>query len=82
MLKMVTEFLVAIATGVLCWLSLSFLFFPIKLSTSADEYFMATITHMVPLKTFITIVFALLAVFLYEQFANKMEKESQQEHDE
>ena len=71
MSKKVTEFLLATATGAVCWLLLSFLFFPIKLSAPIDVYLTETMTHMVPLKTVITIVFVLLALFLYEQ---KMKK--------
>lgn len=71
MSKKVTEFLLAITTGVVCWLLLSFLFFPIKLSAPIDVYFKETLIHMIPLKTVITVVFVLLALFLYEQ---KMKK--------
>lgn len=69
--KKIVEILVATATGVVCWLALSFLFFPIKLSAPIDVYFAETMTHMVPLKAVITIVFVLLALFIYEQ---KMKK--------
>lgn len=71
MSKKLVEFFVAIVTGLICWLLLSFLFFPIKLSAPIDVYFAETMTHMVPLKAVITIVFVLLALFLYEQ---KMKK--------
>ncbi len=71
MSKKVTEFLLAIATGLICWLLLSFLFFPIKLSAPIDVYFAETMTHMVPLKAVITIVFVLLSLFLYEQSLKK-----------
>ncbi len=63
--------LVGITTAVLSWLLLSYVFFPIKLSAPADEYFAATMVHMIPMKAFITIVFVLLAVFIYEQKVNK-----------
>lgn len=68
------EFLIGVVTAIITWLSLSYIFFPIKFSAPADEYFIATITHMVPLKTFITIVFILFAVFAYEQIINKKER--------
>ena len=61
----IIELLVALMTGITCWLALSYIFFPIKLAAPADEYFTATITHMVPLKLFITIVFVLFALFVY-----------------
>lgn len=66
--------LVGFVTAVISWLLLSYIFFPIKLSAPADEYFMATITHMVPLKCFITIILVLFAIFIYEQM-NKEEKD-------
>lgn len=71
MVNKVPEVLVGITTAVITWLLLSYIFFPIKLSAPANEYFTATVTHMVPLKTLITIVFVLVAVFMYEQ---KMKK--------
>ena len=70
-MKRIIEVLIAMGTGLVCWLALSYLFFPIKLSAPADAYFKATMTHMVPLKAVITIVFILLALFLYEQSVNK-----------
>lgn len=71
MVNKVPEVLVGITTAVITWLLLSYIFFPIKLSAPANEYFTATVTHMVPLKTLITIVFVLVVVFMYEQ---KMKK--------
>lgn len=65
------EFLIGAVTAVITWLSLSYIFFPVKLSAPADEYFNATITHMAPLKIFITIIFVLFAIFIYEQKAKK-----------
>ena len=67
MVNKVPEVLVGITTAVITWLLLSYIFFPIKLSAPANEYFTATVTHMVPLKTLITIVFVLVVVFMYEQ---------------
>ena len=63
--------LIGIVTAVVTWVALSYIFFPIKLSAPADEYFKATMTHLVPLKIVITILFALFSVFTYEQFVNK-----------
>lgn len=71
----VIEILIGITTAVISWLSLSYIFFPIKLSAPAYEYFTATITHMVPLKTFITILFVLVVIFIYEQKIKKSENE-------
>ena len=63
--------LIGIVTAVVTWVALSYIFFPIKLSAPADEYFKATMTHLVPLKIVITILFALFSVFTYERFVNK-----------
>ncbi len=71
MIKRILEFLVGFATAIITWLLLSYVFFPIKLSAPANEYFMATITHMVPLKTAITILFVLTVLFLFEQSVKK-----------
>ena len=70
-MKKSIQFLIAVGTGIICWALLSFLFFPIKLSASFDVYFAETMTHMVPLKAVITLVFVLLALFLYEQRVKK-----------
>ena len=67
----IREILVGAVTAIITWLLLSYVFFPIKLSAPANEYFMATITHMVPLKAVITIVFVLTAVFICEQRVKK-----------
>ncbi len=69
------DILIGTVTAIITWVALSYVFFPIKLSAPADEYFKATMTHLVPLKMFITILFVLLSVFIYEQFVNKNEKE-------
>lgn len=65
--------MIAVVTAAVSWLLLSFLFFPIKLSAPIDVYLVETMTHMVPLKTIITIVFVLLALFIYEQNVKKQE---------
>ncbi|MBR5247215.1 MAG: hypothetical protein IKV25_07595 [Clostridia bacterium] len=71
MKKRVIEALIGLATAITSWLALSYIFFPIKLSAPADEYFMATVTHMVPLKSVITILFIITILFLYEQKTKK-----------
>ena len=75
MVKKIISIFVGVLTAIISWLSLSYIFFPIKLSAPADEYFKATMTHLVPLKIFITILFVLFSVFIYERIANKNEKE-------
>lgn len=60
----------------LTWLALSYVFFPIKLFAPPAEYFRATMTHMMPLKFIIAIIFTLLAVFMYEQKAKKGSEKS------
>ncbi len=74
LLKKSVQIFITLSTGLVCWLALSFLFFPIKLSAPFEVYFAETMTHMVPLKAVITIVFILLALFLYEQKMKKKEK--------
>lgn len=74
-MRTIYDVLIGAVTAVVTWLSLSYIFFPIKLSASADEYFKATMTHLLPLKIFITILFVLFSVFIYEQIVNKNEKE-------
>ena len=65
------EILIGIITAIISWLSLSYIFFPIKLSAPANEYFIATISHMVPLKTFITIVFVLVVMLITDKMLKK-----------
>ena len=71
--KKSVQFMIVVGTGIICWLALSYLFFPIKLSAPTDLYFKATMTRMIPLKAVITLVFVLLALFLYEQSMKKDE---------
>ena len=61
----------AAVSAIICWLLLSYLFFPIKLSAPPQVYFAETVTHMIPLKAVITSVFVLLAVFIYEKRAKR-----------
>lgn len=70
-MKKSVQFLIALGVGIVCWFALSFLFFPIKLSAPADVYFAETMAHMIPLKAVITLVFVMLALFLYEQSVKK-----------
>lgn len=69
--KTLTRILIALATVTVSWFCLSFLFFPIKLSAPPGIYFYETMTHMVPLKAFITTVLVLVAIFIYEQKKKK-----------
>ncbi len=62
-------------TPIVSWLALSYIFFPIKLSAPTDEYFLATMGHMAPLKILITIIFTLASVVIYERIVNKSENE-------
>ena len=71
MKKRVMEIFIAVSTIIATWLLLSYVFFPIKLAAPANEYFIATITHMVPLKTAITLLFVVTILFLYEQWGKK-----------
>ena len=71
MIKRLFEILISFGTATITWLALSYVFLPIKLSAPANEYFVATITHMVPLKTAITILFVLTVLFLFEQSVKK-----------
>ena len=70
----IREILVGAVTAIVTWLLLSYVFFPIKLSAPANEYFVATVTHMVPLKSVVTIIFVLTSIFFYEQRVKKGKK--------
>lgn len=70
----IREILVGAVTAIVTWLLLSYVFFPIKLSAPANEYFVATVTHMMPLKSVITIIFVLTSIFFYEQRVKKGKK--------
>lgn len=74
MAKKTVKTVLAAVSAIICWLLLSYLFFPIKLSAPPEVYFAETMSHMVPLKAVITSVFVLLAVFVYEQRAKKKKK--------
>ena len=65
------EIITGILTAIVSWVSLSYIFFPIKLSAPFSEYFIATMTHLVPLKTFITIVFVLVVMMITGKMLKK-----------
>lgn len=67
----VVEILTGIMTAIVSWLALSYIFFPIKLSAPVSEYFVATMAHLAPLKTFITIVFVLVAMLIVDKLLKK-----------
>lgn len=66
-MEAIKKLLIAAGVGFICWFLLSYLFFPIKLAADPDIYFAKTMLHMIPLKTVITVIFALFSVFIYEQ---------------
>ena len=73
-LKTVTFF----GTFLFSWLSLSFYFFPLNLSAveaSAESFFWASVSHMAAIKLFISLLFSIFALFVYEQRAEKKQKE-------
>jgi hypothetical protein len=67
----IVELVIGILTVIVSWLSLSYIFFPIKLSAPFWEYFVTTISHMIPLKLFITIVFVLVAIMITDKVLRK-----------
>ena len=72
-LKTVTFF----GTFFLSWLALSFYFFPLNLSAaeaSAESFFWASVGNMAAIKVLISLVFAIFALFVYEQRAEKKRK--------
>ena len=71
MKRRIIETLIATLSALAIWLVLSYIFFPIKLSAPPGEYFLATVTHMVPLKTAITTIFVLTILFICEQRVKK-----------
>ena len=75
MANKIKEIIIALITAIVTWFALSYIFFPIKLSATVDEYFIATMGHMIPLKIFITIVLAIASVVIYERFVNKNEND-------
>ena len=71
MKKKIISIFIGMVTPIVSWLVLSYIFFPIKLSAPANEYFVATMGHTVPLKILITIIFTLAAIVIYERIVNK-----------
>ncbi len=65
------KIIICIGCGLVSWFALSYIFFPIKFAAPMDVYFKATMTHMMPLKAFITIVFILFSLLIYERRLNK-----------
>ena len=73
-LKTVTFF----GTFLFSWLALSFYFFPLKTSAAllgTESFFWASVGNMAEIKLFISLVFAIFALFVYEQRAEKKQKE-------
>lgn len=66
---------VGTVTAVISWLMLSFVFFPVPQSEISENVFAESIAYMLPLKAVITLIFILLAIFMYEQRAKKKIKE-------
>ncbi len=71
MKRRIIEALIATISALAIWLALSYIFFPIKLSAPPNEYFIETMTHMIPLKAVITIIFVLTILFICEQRVKK-----------
>lgn len=73
-LKTVTFF----GTFLFSWLALSFYFFPLKTSAAllgTECFFWASVGNMAAIKVLISLVFAIFALFVYEQRAEKKQKE-------
>ena len=65
-------------TFLLSWLALSFYFVPLKSSAAlldTECFFWASVSHMAAIKVLISLVFAIFALFVYEQRAEKKQKE-------
>ena len=65
-------------TFFLSWLALSFYFFPLNLSTaeaSTESFFWASVGNMAAIKLLISLLFSVFALFVYEQRAEKKQKE-------
>lgn len=77
MKQTVLKTVVFFGTFFLSWLALSFYFFPLNLSaaeTSAESFFWASVSHMAAMKVLISLVFAIFALFVYEQRAEQKQK--------
>ena len=76
-LKTTTSF----GTFLLSWLALSFYFFPLKTSAAllgTECFFWASVSHMAAIKLFISLLFSIFALFVYEQRAEKKQKEMEE----
>lgn len=65
-------------TFLLSWLALSFYFFPLKTSAEllgAESFFWASVVNMAAIKVLISLLFSVFALFVYEQRAEKKQKE-------
>lgn len=65
-------------TFLFSWLALSFYFFPLKTSAAllgTECFFWASVSHMAAIKLFISLLFSIFALFVYEQRAEKKQKE-------
>ena len=65
-------------TLLLSWLALSFYFFPLKTSAEllgAESFFWASVGNMAAIKLLISLLFSVFALFVYEQRAEKRQKE-------
>ncbi|MCI5739143.1 MAG: hypothetical protein MR290_05125 [Ruminococcus sp.] len=65
-------------TFLFSWLALSFYFFPLNLSAveaSTECFFWASVGNMAAIKVLISLLFSIFALFVYEQRAEKKQKE-------
>lgn len=65
MTEIIAKSLLATLSATVCWLLLSYLFFPIKLAAPPEIYFAETVSHLVPLKGAITSASILRKCYLY-----------------
>lgn len=76
-LKITTFF----GTFLLSWLALSFYFFPLKTSAEllgVESFFWASVGNMAAIKLLISLLFSVFALFVYEQRAEKKQKEMEE----
>lgn len=78
MLEKLKKIFTAVFSFAVSWLMLSFVFFPAEPEAPAEDFLGTTLTHMVPLKLVITLIFVLLSVFMQEQRAKKKRKSESQ----
>ena len=73
----VRKTVVFFGTFFLSWLALSFYFFPLKTSAAllgTECFFLASVGNMAAIKVLISLVFAIFALFVYEQRAQQKQK--------